>query len=104
VVTVDATFAVNTGTIANKAGLLTMTLPAASAVGDIIALTGINTALGWKVAQAAGQQIFLGTTGTTVGAGGSLASVNIRDSIYMVCVVANLTWNCLNSFGNITVV
>lgn len=106
VVTVDASFTVNTGTIANKAGLLTMTLPATAVVGDIITITGINTAAGWKIAQNANQQIFYGTSSTTLGAGGSLASTAIRDSIEIVCVVAGAStvYNVLSSIGNITVV
>ncbi len=104
VVTVDTTFTVNTGTIANRAGTLAMALPAISAVGSIIEITGINTAAGWQITQAASQQIFFGNTSTTLGATGSLTSTAIRDSLKMVCVVANLTWNVLSSIGNITVV
>lgn len=104
VVTVNATFTVNTGTIANKAGTLAMALPAASAVGDMISITGINTATGWQITQAAGQQIFFGTSSTTLGATGTLTSSAIRDSLTMVCVVANTTWNVINSIGNISVV
>jgi hypothetical protein len=105
-VTVDATFTVNTGTVANKAGLLTMTLPATASLGDIIAITGINTALGWKIAQNANQQIFFGTSSTTAGITGSLASINIRDTIYLVCVVAGAStvYNVESVIGNITVV
>ncbi len=104
-VTVDASFTVNTGTVANKAGLLTMTLPASAVVGDIIAITGINTAAGWKIAQNANQQIFFGTSSTTLGVTGSLASVNIRDTVYIVCVVAGAStvWNVVQSIGNITI-
>lgn len=103
VVTVNGTFAVNTGTIANKSGTLAMALPATSSVGDMIAITGINTALGWQVTQASGQQIFFGNTSTTLGATGTLTSSATRDSIMMVCVVSNLTWQVLSSVGNITV-
>lgn len=106
VVTVDTSFTVNTGTVANKSGLLTMTLPASAAVGDIIAITGINTATGWKIAQNANQQIFFGNTSTTLGATGSLASAAIRDTVKLVCVVAGAStvYNVINSVGNITVV
>ncbi len=103
-VTVDATAGVNTGTVANKAGLLTMTLPSTSAVGDIVAITGINTALGWKIAQNAGNTIFFGTSTTTPGTGGSLASVATHDTVTLVCVTANANWSVLSSVGNITVV
>lgn len=103
VVTVNATFAVNTGTIANKAGTLAMALPATSAVGDVISITGINTAAGWQITQAAGQQIFFGTSSTTLGATGTITSTAIRDTLTMVCVVANTTYNVISSIGNPTV-
>lgn len=102
----DRSFVVNEGVVANKAGLLTMTLPATAAIGNRIRITGINTALGWKIAQNANQQIHTGTSSTTVGGGGSLASSQIRDSLEMVCVVAGASteYNVLDDKGNITVV
>lgn len=96
--------AVNSGYIANNAGLVTVTLPAVSAVGDLVAVTGINNAAGWKVAQNAGNQIFFGTASTTSGTGGSLASTATRDTVFLVCMVANGAWNVVGSIGNITVV
>jgi hypothetical protein len=104
VITADQVAAVNNGYIANKAGLLTLTLPTTAAAGTTLALTGMNTALGWKLGQNANQIVHFGTSTTTTGTGGSLASINIRDSIELVCVVANLEWNVINSVGNITVV
>ncbi len=92
------------GYIANNAGLVTVTLPSTSAVGDIIAVTGINNATGWRVAQNAGNTIFFGTSTTTPGVGGSLSSSATRDSVYLLCVTANAAWNVLNSVGNLTVV
>lgn len=106
VITADQNISVSNGYICNKAGLLTLTLPATATAGDVFAVTGMNTAAGWKIAQNANQQIHIGTSSTTVGAGGSLASINIRDSVYLVCVVggASTIWNVINSMGNITVV
>jgi hypothetical protein len=95
--------AVNNGYIANNAGLVTATLPATSAVGDTVAITGINNATGWKIAQNAGNTIFFGTSSTTAGTGGFLSSTAIRDTAYLVCMTANATWNVVNSIGNITV-
>lgn len=93
----------NNGYIANRAGTVAFTLPTTSAVGDVLAITGINTATGWSLAWTTNQQVFFGTSTTTVTTG-SLASVNIRDTIYIVCVIANLTWNVVSSIGNITCV
>lgn len=103
VITANQTAAINNGYICNKASTLTLALPATSAVGSIIEVTGINTATGWQITQASGQQIFFGTSSTTLGATGTLTSSAIRDSIRMVCVVANTTWNVVSAVGNITV-
>jgi hypothetical protein len=92
----------NNGYIANRAGTVAFSLPTTSAVGDIVAVTGINTSTGWSIAYTTNQQIFFGTSSATLTTG-SLASVNIRDTVYLVCVVANLTWNVVSSIGNITV-
>lgn len=96
--------AVNNGYIANNAGLVTVTLPAVSAVGDVVAVTGINNATGWKVAQNAGNQIFFGGASTSGGTGGSLASTATRDAVWLLCVSANANWQVLFSVGNLTVV
>lgn len=96
--------AVNRGYIANRAGLVTITLPDTAAVGSIIRVTGINTAVGWRIAQNAGETIYFGTSATTTGVGGYIEATNIRDSVEIVCVVADTDWNVLNSVGNITIV
>lgn len=105
VTTVNASAVAGNGYIANKAGLLTMTLPASGSIGDIIEITGINTAVGWRIAQNANQQIFFGTASTTVGIAGYIEATAIRDSVRLVCVVsgASTVWNVLSSLGNITV-
>lgn len=106
VITANQTAVVNNGYICNKGSTLVLTLPASAAIGDIIRVTGINTATGWQIAQSANQQIFFGTTQTTLGATGTLTSSAIRDSIEIVCVVAGAStvWNVISSIGNITVV
>lgn len=106
VITANQTAVVNNGYICNKAGTLALALPASGAIGDIIEVTGINTATGWQITQAANQQIFYGTSSTTLGATGTLTSSAIRDSLRMVCVVAGAStvWNVISSVGNITVV
>lgn len=105
VITADQTAVVNNGYICNKASALVLTLPATAAIGDVIRVTGINTALGWKIAQNANQQIFFGNTQTTLGATGYLQSSAIRDSVEIVCVVAGAStvYNVISSVGNITV-
>jgi hypothetical protein len=95
--------AVNSGYIANNAGLVTVTLPSVSNVGDLVAVTGINNATGWKVAQNAGNQIFFGTASSTAGTGGSLASTATRDTVFILCTSANANWQVIDAIGNITI-
>lgn len=102
----DQSALVNKGYICNKASLLTLTLPASAAQGDMIRVTGMNAGNGWKIAQNANQTIFFGNSaGTTTGVLGSLASTATRDSVEIVCIVAGAStvWNVISSVGNITV-
>ena len=79
----------NNGYIANNAGLVTLSLPISSAVGDEIDIIG-KGAGGWLVQCGAGQTIVLGSS--TTSAAGSIASTQAKDSFYMICTVANLEW------------
>lgn len=96
-------FVADNGYIANNAGLVTITLPATATVGDSFKITGLGAG-GWKIAQNASQLIHMGSSVTTTGTGGSLASTNQYDSLEFVCVVTNTTYNVINSVGNITIV
>lgn len=98
------TIAINNGYFANNAGTIVFTLPTTAAVGTSFAISGMNNASGWSIAQNAGQQIFFGSSATTSGTGGSLASTKTNDSLYAVCNVANTSWIVQSSVGNITVV
>ena len=104
VITANQTAAVNNGYFANKAGTLALLLPAASAVGDTIEVTNENTALGVQFTQAAGQQILIGNTNTTLGAGGTLTSSAVGDTLKIVCYIANTIWRVTSVVGNWTVV
>ncbi len=96
--------AVDNAYIASNAGLVTLTLPSTAAVGDTLIVQGKGTG-GWLIAQNASQQIHLGSSATTVGVGGSLASTNQWDSIELVCVTANNIWASVTGpMGIITVV
>lgn len=86
----------NNGYISNNAGLVTLTLPATSTVGDEIDIIG-KGAGGWSIAQGAGQQIVVGNTSSTVGAGGSVASTNAKDSLQIICTAANTEWSVLGA-------
>lgn len=104
VITADQSAAENKGYIANKAGTAaTITLPATAAVGTVLEVVGLG-ATGWIVAQNALQSIKIGTSATTVGVGGSLASTQANDTLRMVCAVADTTWVVTSMMGNVTVV
>lgn len=95
--------AVNNGYIANNAGLVTMTLPATSAVGDMVIITGIGAG-GWRLAQNAGNQVFFEALSTTAGAGGSISSIVTRDTLTLVCTSTNANWQVISSMGSMTIV
>lgn len=101
VIAIDQTLAVNHGYGANKGGLLGLTLPAASAVGSKISIIGMQGS--WKIIQAAGQQINLGSAASTLGATGFISSTNAFDCVELVCLVADTIWFVKSSIGNITI-
>jgi len=86
----------NNGYITNNAGLVTLTLPATSTVGDEIDIIG-KGAGGWTIAQGAGQQIVIGNVSSTAGAGGSVSSTNAKDSLQIICTAANTEWTVLGA-------
>lgn len=96
------TAAASNGYFANNAGLVTVTLPTTSAVGDTISVAYMGAG-GWKLAQPASNNIQFGNKTTTTGTGGSIASVAAGDVITVVCRVANTSWTVVNSVGNLTV-
>lgn len=93
----------NEGLILTNAGLVTLALPVTSSVGEVYRITGITSGL-FTITQGAGQSIRLGSTVSTVGAGGSLSSQSIGDSLEIVCVTANLEYQVVSSVGNFTIV
>ena len=94
---------VDNGYIANKAGLLTFTLPTTCAVGKVLRVTGMNTDVGWRIAQSANQIIHFGASTTTTGAAGYIESTQMHDSVELVCCVADLEFIVVSSVGNITI-
>jgi hypothetical protein len=93
----------NMGYICVGGGILDLSLPATSLVGDIIEVT-LDGSTGFSITQGAGQTIKIGNVTTTAGVGGSLTSTQQGDSLRMVCSVTNLRWNVLSSMGNPTIV
>lgn len=97
------TLAANNGYNCTNVGLTTCALPATAAKFSYIHVIA-TTAAGWKITQSAGQQIQFGNLATTLGAGGSLQSTAIGDSVLLLTTTANTTWFVLSATGNITIV
>lgn len=91
------------GYFANNASQVVVTLPVTSAVGDTITVAYMGAG-GWKLAQATSNNVTFGSTTTTTGTGGSVASTAAGDVITVVCRVANTSWTVTTSVGNLTVV
>lgn len=104
IITVNQTAAVNNGYFCNKAGTLALALPATSTTGSIIEVSNENTALGIQFTQAAGQQILIGSSSTTLGAAGTLTSSAVGDTLKMVCYTPNTIWRVVSMVGNWSVV
>lgn len=104
VTTTTQAMANNTIYTANNAALVTLTLPVTAAIGTTLNVIG-KGAGGWKIAQNASQLIHFGSSVTTTGVAGSLASSNQFDSIELICTVADTVWTQVNApQGSITVV
>lgn len=88
----------NNNYIASHATILTFALPTTAAVGTIIEIIG-QGAGGWVITQGAGQQIIVGSSSSTVGAPGSIASTNRYDTVRLMCVGAN---NLFQVIGGVT--
>jgi hypothetical protein len=97
------TLAINNGYVTNRGGGVAYTLPATATEGDMIWIAGKSGA--WSVAQAAGQQILIGSSSSTAGVTGSIASTNAGDCILLLCTTggASTIWRAVNLVGNITI-
>lgn len=101
-ITANQTAAVNNGYICNKAGVLVLTMPSTSAIGDVIAAVNINTAADTQFLSANPGQLQLGNVLATANTG-TLTSTALGDAIYLVCTTANTTWYAIHVVGNWTV-
>lgn len=100
---VSQSMAADNGYVSNNAGLVTLTLPTVAAFGTIINVQG-KGAGGWKIAQNAGQTIYCGSSASTTGVAGYIASTNRYDSVQLLCITANTEWAMLGGpQGNITI-
>ena len=85
--------AVQTTYIANDSAKTTFTLPATSAVGDVINIVGsaLNTG-GWAITYSTGQIIWGPSGSSTVTTGNATSAAAAAQTSTLVCVVANTTW------------
>ena len=102
-VTINTQMLTSSGYIPNAVAQISLTLPVTAAVGDALMVCG-RGAGGWDIAQAAGQTIHFGNVSTTTGAGGSITATDRRDTMIMICTVANLEWTVMSSQGSLTIV
>jgi len=100
VVTTDQTLVHNEGYFANGGGNLNFTLPATASIGDTFQVVAMSAG-GWTVKQNAGQSIGIANLTTTVGTGGSIASLNQGDWIEIVCNVTNTGFRGTIRQGNV---
>lgn len=93
----------NNGYTANNAGLVTLSLPATSAVGDWVEVCG-KGAGGWSISQGIGQQIIFGNVLSTSGVGGSLSSTLQYDCVKLRALENDGSrWQVISSVGNLSV-
>ncbi len=99
----SATLAANSRYVCDDgASLITFTLPGTAAIGDTYIIVGGSSG-GWKVAQNANQIIHVGSSPSTTGVAGFIASSNQYDCVTLTCVVTNLEWSAYGIQGNLTV-
>jgi hypothetical protein len=86
------------GYIANGVGQVVFVLPPSASVGAYFAIVGTGNT--WTIEQNAMQTIVLGAETTSAGVTGSLTATYVRDSIEMICTVANKEFQITNVQGN----
>ncbi len=91
---------IDMGFVTNNGSTVELTLPLTSPFGSVIEIVG-KGAGGWQVNQNAGQQIFIGSSSTTIGVTGKLNSSAFGDSLSMVCITTDTEWRIINSTGNL---
>ncbi|MEO7396989.1 MAG: hypothetical protein ABIW84_00340 [Ilumatobacteraceae bacterium] len=102
-ITGATTAAVNNYYLANHASTqVVLTLPGTAAVGNVIGLANKGAA-GFKLAQPSGVTVHFGSLDTTAGTGGFITFNKLRDSIFVVCTVANTDWTVFDACGTLNV-
>lgn len=102
-ITTDTNAVADNGYIVNGSGIIEVTLPTTCAVGKQIEIVWA-AAHWWILAQNAWQIVHFGVVTSTTWTGGSMNSTQKRDSIRLVCTVADTEFQVISSVGNINVV
>lgn len=91
------------GYFTDSGGVLIMTLPSPSVLGDVVCVTDMGGG-GWKIVGAGAEQMRLGDQISTANTG-FLQSTKVGDGVTLVCAVADTLWIEAQggSQGNITV-
>jgi hypothetical protein len=95
--------AIDSGYIANNGSRVSLYIPTTAAQGSVVRVVGVGAG-GWELSQGVSSIIYFGNVSTTAGVSGLIQSTNARDSVEMLCVIANLQWNVISSIGNLTVI
>ncbi len=95
--------AVNWGYIANNIALVTVTLPTTASIGKRVAVMFKGSGK-WRIAQNAGQTIFVPGASTTPGVGGYIEANATNTCVELMCIKADTDWVVRNISGTLTVV
>lgn len=105
VTTATVTIVPGTWYVANYTGGTTVfSLPATAPFGSEFRIKGGLSGSGWKITQAAGQQINIGIDSSTVGATGYVQSNRNTDYLALTCLTANTSFSDSGFTGNISLV
>lgn len=83
-------------------GVCDFTLPAVCPAGALLSVIGIGTA--WVIHQNALQRITIGNAASTIGVGGTVASMDLGDCLNLLCVVADTRFISIGGVGNLNIV
>jgi hypothetical protein len=86
------------GYFAKGAGVVQFMLPAAASEGETYKIAGYGNL--WTIGQNANQSITMGTHTSATGVLGSVTATQVRDSVEIVCIVANDEFQIINAVGN----
>ena len=96
-VTGSVTMSANTGYIVSQSNVQ-FSIPSTCATGSLFEIAGQSG--GWSIVPSGSQTVFFGNVTASSYVSNSLA----RDSLRMVCVIANTEFNIVSAVGNLTMV